>query len=50
MHTFLRGAWFDCENCGDEYEDHPLAFLPRLCERCEEDADTAPSDDAAEGD
>lgn len=35
-HTYLHGATFECETCGDEYEDHPLAFSPHLCPPCED--------------
>lgn len=38
-HTYLRGARFTCEDCCAEYEDHPAAFEPHLCPRCEEDRD-----------
>lgn len=30
-----------CEVCGDEYEDHPLAFEPHLCPNCEDEEDEA---------
>lgn len=40
-HTYLRGRIFECEVCGEEYEDHPQAFEPHLCERCEDDEDDA---------
>lgn len=39
-HTYLHGAIFECEICGDEYEDHPAAFAPHRCERCEEEGET----------
>lgn len=35
-HARLHGAIFECEACGAEYEDHPMAFAPHLCEACEE--------------
>lgn len=43
-HTYLTGAMFECEACGYEYEDHPMAFAPHLCEPCEalEEADQEP--------
>jgi hypothetical protein len=35
-HTYLYGAWFECEQCGCAFEDHPMAFEPHYCESCEE--------------
>ncbi len=29
---------WECEDCGDEFEDHPLAMAPHFCEACEDRA------------
>ena len=45
-HAYQKGATFECEDCLAEYEDHPMAFAPHLCPRCEEDRDDEARDAA----
>lgn len=34
MTTPTHVAIFECELCGEEYEDHLLAMAPHVCEDC----------------